>query len=174
MSITLETTNKIKDIVKNLEWKSLSEIAKDNNIQVFTLDLNDVSWDNVSWAIFKSEDNQYKIYINSSDNGNRQRFTFAHELGHFFLHKDIIDELKGMIDKQSPYLFRTPGDVYNELPDDKKLLEEQANAFAAELLMPEDKVKKLWESNDDVKQLADFFWVSLIAMSFRLENLHLN
>lgn len=172
MSTTPKRKKEIKEIVRTLQDKSLSDIAKENEIQVYTLDLNDVSWDNISWAIFKSDDGKYKIYINSSDTPNRQRFTLAHELGHYYLHKNTLEELNGMIDKQSPYLFRST-DIYDQLTTDKRIMEEEANLFAAELLMPEEKVRKIWKHNDDVKELAKFFWVSLSAMSFRLENLDL-
>src|SRR5690349_11844327 len=33
----------------------------------------------------------FVIYINSSEHVNRQRFTLAHEIAHFILHRDLIE-----------------------------------------------------------------------------------
>ena len=47
-----------------------------------------------------------------------------------------------------------------------------ANAFAAELLMPEDMViKKIKEFGFDIQRLAVYFKVSIPAMFYRLTNL---
>ena len=38
----------------------------------------------------------YSIYINASDPERRRRFTLAHEIAHFVLHRDLIGD--GLID----------------------------------------------------------------------------
>src|SRR5690349_7799213 len=38
----------------------------------------------------------YSIYINGHDSHRRQRFTLAHEIGHYILHRDLIGD--GLID----------------------------------------------------------------------------
>ncbi|MNR05170.1 hypothetical protein D3C85_1211830 [compost metagenome] len=51
--------------------------------------------------------------------------------------------------------------------------EKEANTFAAEILMPEDKVREFYALNGDVKDTADAFKVSTVAMAVRLEKLGL-
>src|SRR4051812_27441329 len=64
----------------------------------------------------------YTIYIRAADNPRRKRFTLAHEVGHYVLHRDLIGD--GLIDDA---MYRSKlGDPY----------ERQANRFAADLLMP--------------------------------------
>ncbi|WP_052959708.1 ImmA/IrrE family metallo-endopeptidase [Pseudomonas lundensis] len=46
-----------------------------------------------------------------------------------------------------------------------------ANAFAANLLMPEDLVRDLYGSARNVQDLAEAFGVSSVAMTYRLKNL---
>jgi Zn-dependent peptidase ImmA (M78 family) len=68
------------------------------------------------------------VFVNGSDPIPRQRFTAAHELGHFVLHREAMG---GRISKAD-----TPAQI--ELTDEKSdEHERQANRFAVELLMPE-------------------------------------
>ena len=61
---------------------------------------------------------------------NRMRFSFAHELGHFFLHKDFY----AMIVFESAEEWK---DILLSLPDTEyRFFEYQANEFAGRLLVP--------------------------------------
>ena len=111
------------------------------------------------------------IGVNYSHHPNRQRFTIAHELGHFVLHKGgkYID--KGM----STLQFRDA-----ESSTGTQLEEREANQFAAALLMPADWVRREFEKHpfdlgDDeaLNTMCRLFGVSSQAMSFRLVNLGL-
>lgn len=103
-----------------------------------------------------------EILLNGTDTRNRQRFTCAHEIGHYSQRvKDGVDEEWEYVDKRDP-LSSTglkPEEVY-------------ANKFAAELLMPKRAVKKLADKYEPAT-LAFEFGVSADAMRFRLENLRL-
>src|SRR5262249_21181364 len=69
------------------------------------------------------------VFVNSSDPVPRQRFSAAHELGHFVLHRD---KMGGRVTKAD-----TPEDI--ELSDEQSdQHEREANRFAVELLMPAD------------------------------------
>ena len=71
------------------------------------------------------------IGYNSEQSRVRQRFTVAHEVGHYVLHSDK----EGLfIDKQYTAVFKR--DQNSSTGED--LREIQANQFAAALLMPED------------------------------------
>jgi Zn-dependent peptidase ImmA (M78 family) len=119
-------------------------------------------------GILEPADN--KIYINENDNEKRQRFTIAHELGHFFLnHCDGIhvDNFKR---------------AYRDTKSTEGLyiIEIEANNFAAELLMPSEEVNKKIESFSDdtnlsidqiLDDLSTYFNVSQEAMRNKLKNL---
>ena len=99
----------------------------------------------------------------------RQRFTIAHELGHLLLHDGI--ELR--VDKHFRVNLRSSASSKAE-----DVEEVEANAFAAELLMPRDflsrDAKNLmldFEDEEQVAALARRYDVSRQAMTFRLMNL---
>lgn len=87
----------------------------------------------------------------------RNRFTLAHELGHVLL---------GHVNEHNKQWRDTT--FGNSTP-----IERAANTFAAELVMPEQKVRELFSGASSVPQLAEAFGVSNAAMSFRLKNLGL-
>ena len=64
----------------------LTKLAKDHGVEVLEADLYDIS------GALKHEYGKWRIYINRQDSSTRQIFTLAHELGHFFLHRDEAEE----------------------------------------------------------------------------------
>jgi len=116
------------------------------------------------------------IGLNISHSKTRQRFTLAHELGHFLLHKRIGSTLH--VDEKDIFVrFR---DQHSS--DGSDLEEREANTFAAELLMPLNflgrDIKHLKDGlsfSDEtvVRDLSSRYGVSLHALSFRLMNLGL-
>jgi Zn-dependent peptidase ImmA (M78 family) len=99
------------------------------------------------------------LYVNSDDSQNRKNFTVAHELGHWILHKDRVES-----DPNLAILFRIPLGTLNKDP-----LEKEANAFAAELLVPKEMLDKL-KDNKSAKDLAAIFEVSEEVIGYRLEH----
>lgn len=75
------------------------------------------------------------IYVNASTYSdyryeNRLRFSLAHELGHFMLHRDIITKMN--FDSVASYY-----DFHVNIPDSEySRFEYQANEFAGRLLVP--------------------------------------
>lgn len=116
--------------------------------------------------VHRKPDGSAVIGVNSVDAPVRQRFTIAHEIGHFILHKDEalhVDEksLIGLRDRKS------------SLAVDEREIE--ANQFAAELLMPATFLQKdILNLPDDIEveeaitKLAHRYQVSTQAMTFRL------
>ena len=111
-------------------------------------------------------ENRFVVYLNSNFTLGHERYTGAHELYHIMYNKDILKKEKVYIDK----------DKYEE--EDIK-----ADIFAAEFLMPEDYVKKVFYKNinvvknsveaKDVVIMHNFFKVSYKAMLKRLIQLNL-
>lgn len=108
------------------------------------------------------------IGVNSRHAPTRQRFTVAHEIGHILIHEGR----PVFIDRFVRVNFRD-GESSTE--------EREANAFAAELLMPHDLIISAADSvllkrpeytpEKLVRVLARQFEVSLAAMQYRLINL---
>ncbi|HUT98207.1 MAG TPA: ImmA/IrrE family metallo-endopeptidase [bacterium] len=72
-------------------------------------------------------------------NENRLRFTFAHELGHFILHRSILEELSlQTIDDYLEFLDAEQDEAYLRF-------EFQANEFAGRLLVPRDLLQERFE-----------------------------
>jgi len=87
---------------------------------------------------------------------HRQRFTIAHELGHWICHAHGVDS--------APTYCRSQ-DVSQ---DTDRTLEREANVFGAELLMPEVAVREAWAAFPDTSKLASRFEVSGLAAQWRL------
>ena len=124
----------------------------------------------VSGLLYR-KDKDVVIGVNASHVPTRQRFTIAHELGHFLLDHDA--EL--YVDKGHKIIFRDSNSKtgLNES-------ERQANQFAAVILMPEDMIRDELNKSpidfDDPKaleKLAGRFGVSTQALTYRLINLNL-
>jgi Zn-dependent peptidase ImmA (M78 family) len=116
------------------------------------------------------------IGVNSLHHPNRQRFTLAHELAHIQLHRAEL-ETAVHVDKGSLRVDQTSlrRDQISATGTDSA--EVEANAFAAELLMPEPFLsaavgdRKLdLEDADILMPLAKKFRVSLMALQHRLNN----
>ena len=122
-------------------------------------------------AIHRLPSGSYEIVIRRDDNYCRQRFTFAHELGHYFLHREKL-EGSGIVDFYAPDGSSPGRSVVMRRHRTSDAPEElEANEFAAELLMPEAKVRSLWEYTHHLSVLADMFSVSRSAMAMRLHKL---
>lgn len=98
---------------------------------------------------------RHRIVVNKDDHPNRQRFTIAHELGHYLLHKEYIkDESKYKV------LLRQPLRDKNYPPE-----ESEANCFAANLLVPKILLKKYKKYPNTIK--ASLFAVSEDVIKYR-------
>lgn len=113
--------------------------------------------DDISGILEKNEDNKWVMRVNAKHHPNRQRYTIAHELGHFCLHKHQETFFEDQI------FFRGL---------EKTRTEKQANQFASELLMPESLFTQyLNDGVTDVESLAKRFGVSTLALRIRAKSL---
>lgn len=145
-------------------------IALNLNLTVTAYDLGN----GVSGALV-IEDNKGSIGYNPSHPKVRQRFTIAHELGHYNLHNTSRGD-KLFVDKDFIVKYRNAASYTSaELKQ-----EQEANAFGAALLMPKDFVlaelaKDKYSELSEYKlieELAKVFDVSVPAMTYRLSDLH--
>ncbi len=151
----------VDDIIKKAKEEGLYSgdilkieelISKLDNIKIEYKDMDPSLSGSLSY-----QDGQWVMCINENHNIKRQRFTIAHELGHFMLHKNKNVEFKDST------FFRG-----NEMDS----IEYNANEFAARLLMPEEIVRKLISNGlKNIGELASKFGVSSAAMKHRVLSL---
>ena len=99
------------------------------------------------------------ITVNSTHAKTRQRFTIAHEIAHFILHRDMVGD--GITDDGR---YRSKG-----LSDQ---IERQANNYAADILMPWKLVlEKRNEGKTTAAEMAREFQVSEAVAEIRLREL---
>ena len=160
-----------KEILRSTEVRRhpvrVDHIAKAEGIKVRYEPLDD----ELSGMIF-IKDNQAIIGVNAHHSPNRQRFTIAHELGHYFLHTDILRQ-GAHVDTVVTMLQRDQGTALGTMN-----IEIEANQFAAELLMPRHLIDDYLNTeglgstakSDDavIESIAKAFKVSPTAMAIRL------
>jgi Zn-dependent peptidase ImmA (M78 family) len=144
---------------------NIEELATMRGIKVIPYPLSD----DVS-GLLSLQDGEATIGYNIKEATTRRRFTIAHELGHYELHRDKSDLF---IDKQFIYRSQTSGDT-----PVNQAMEQEANAFASAILMPTDLLRKEIQQTklnlmdgDAIEKLAKRFDVSTTAMSIRISGL---
>ena len=128
------------------------EIAEQQGVRVRVLDFGGMT-DRVSgYCDFGAR----HIVVNGADSLGRKMFTIAHELGHWMLHRNI---------------FESDPEKYSVLPRflaaAKTPLEQEANVFAAELLVPKHLLAPVRHSGAVV--LAPIFGTSREMMENQLK-----
>jgi len=137
------------ELVKNYGYKVV-EVELDNNIAGFV------------------NPTQQVIYVNVQDSPTRKAFTVAHELGHIKLHTTELEKNPDL-----GILYRRP---LGKKDDDEK--EQEANCFAANLLVPQNmleeitaKYKDILPGDNGVDILSTIFGVSRDVIGFRQHDL---
>ena len=119
--------------------------------------------DGISGELVRLPSGDYQINVHADDPSTRQRFTIAHEIGHYVYHRDLID--KGIDDNRA---YRSTGEGRFHNRNIGPAQETQANRFAATLLMPNDMVADLRAAGFDRRGMAEKLGVSEHAMAIRL------
>ena len=132
------------------------------------------------------------IFVRSDDPVSRRSFSVAHELGHFVLHLPLHIEAERQKGREEEAQFTDillptdedaePGEIGTSAPMSNTLFarrEREANAFAGELLMPEELLREMARDLGPRRD-ADLIWrlstdllVSRAAMRVRLSMLGL-
>lgn len=146
-----------RQLLKNAGVCKLPVMVRDvvNHIKK-TSDLSVYPWafGNNTSGIQVTYDDSATIGYNQDQHRHRQRFTVAHEIGHFMMGHTIGNSIFDL--------------------DSKKPEEIEANQFAAELLMPLTFLnKEIKNGNKDVKNFAKIFDVSEESIWWRLKECNL-
>ena len=149
-----------KEVLKRFRSSApvdVTALAESLGLQVWE---DDTLAANVSGKIFKDSGcasaSGFSISVKSSDAYVRRRFTVAHEIGHFLLHRDKIGS--SLTDDG---LYRSNLSTLEEI---------EANRLAADILMPGELVRDYVRKygNENTSLLASIFKVSESAMIIRL------
>ncbi len=145
-------------------------IAKSIGLDIIAYDLGD----SVSGALV-IENGKGFIGYNPNHSKTRRRFTISHEIAHYQLHNNKKNE-QLFVDKDFIVKYRS----HNSYNTAELKQEQEANAFAAELLMPRKFILAELEKDNYaglqepelIEELAKLFEVSIPAMTFRLSNIN--
>lgn len=114
--------------------------------------VNRIAMDPDTCGVYVVSRSRHYITINTSNALVRQRFSLAHEFGHYILAHG------------SGWTFQGKQDVRRE---------HEANLFARRILMPESLVKRLHERLSTIGEMAVWFRVHEVTMAIRLQELDL-
>jgi Zn-dependent peptidase ImmA (M78 family) len=170
-------------------------ITKTYDLQFdFNVSLETVNGKNIL-GVYSVKDNT--IYIDQTNlNLNQLSFVLGHELGHFFLHKDLVINQAQYNDfADSEYNFREEKYLFK---NEKNWIEWQANKFSIALFLPKDsffnhfctfrkeigisRFAHIYLDNQSINQsdyirtvdyLANLFDISKTSVKFRIEELEL-
>lgn len=161
LNIVKKEAKKLRSRFANKERViDLYRIAESNGIKIVDENFEE----NIS-GLFVKENGGYIIAVNQNHSKTRKRFTIAHEIGHFILHKEENLHYDPNTKVDTEIFLRADGVISGN--------ETEANHFAAELLMPEEMVCDDFKKMPNVIQLASMYEVSEQAMMYRLINLGL-
>lgn len=134
---------------------NILKIAELNDIDVYEGDLDK----KILGAIRYDKDKPgFTILLNKNQTSKQKRFTLAHELGHFFMHKEILESEEIHVD------------IMYKIKDEE---EKEVDYFAGALLMNRMLLEKMYEKTTSIAELADIFDVTTSAMTVRLDTLGL-
>lgn len=157
----LDTTKRVVDfciqqgLVDGVSTDIEGLIALDPHLELKRVPLRD----GIDAYIKEVSPGNYEIGVNSKHSQTRQKFSMAHEYAHYRLHKDNLAAL-------------AEGERILHRSDDWNIIEQQANNFAAEILMPEDHFREeVKRTGGNIAELADRFGVSALALRYRAKNL---
>lgn len=153
--------NLVKKFVKAINFDPIEQNVKDivERLKGTTKYEDDSKWFDINGGGMvvhgKDKEPKFTIYLPKYTSTNRDNFTIAHEIGHYILHSQF-GEFAFEI-KRSGENIRT---------------EWEANWFAAELLMPEDKIREDYKTLS-IYELNLKYKVSISAIKVRLKSLNL-
>lgn len=146
--------------------RDLFEDCRRKGYKLFRYPLGDSG--DMGFSMKKNQD--IIIFTNSSYRLSREIFTLAHEIGHVLLH---IDKMEAFVDNE-----------HTISGCDEGIIEQEANFFAASLLLPKDEIEKFFElelpeyqqgklTAFDITCIMSEFKVSFEMVLNQLENLGL-
>ena len=154
-----------EDISKNLNYNP--EISNDEMVELIggEFEYDEIKETNgKDGSVFIDDIGDFLIKLPFDTSSVRDRFTIAHEFGHYILHYLWFKS-------DQPNYPNTYATRYSK--GSTPQVEWEANWFAAAFLMPESKVREEWKLSESVLALSNKFNVSISAASLRAKRLGL-
>ena len=165
--MTCEQKEKLNKILADIGDKFPRNIVDICNKMGLDVEETEDFSNDISGLIYKKDD-KYIILVNAFHKIGRKSFTIAHELGHFVLHKQLLDEKSEIVS----YTKSKEEDIFPALPrceTNYNCYETEANKFAANILMPEDEFIKICDEVNSIEEIAAYFGVSIQAATIRAQ-----
>lgn len=154
-----KVAEKLSDVYFN-DQQDKNSIAIDLDKVLQDID-GDIEYGDGRESSYIDEKGNFHIFLPNMTSVQRDRFTIAHELGHYFFHYLYPLHKKQKASKRFGRGSRNKAET-------------QANVFASAFLMPREKFKKVYsDQNGDMQSVADAFDVSVAAAKVRAQVLGL-
>ena len=159
MKIPLDKQNEILETLSSIYSnheviEDIQEVANTFNLQIKSCSFKS-NFEDINAVLDKDKK---IIFINNNCKLEKINFAIAHEIGHYVLHKEQLSEGQCFLSRSS--------DGHNA-----ELIEQEANFFAANLLMPENIMRACMYFGYSNKEMARKFHVSEKAIRTRRNNL---
>nr|WP_312986091.1 ImmA/IrrE family metallo-endopeptidase [Clostridioides sp.] len=135
------------ELVNTCNSRNVYDICSYLDIEIIKHDLNNIK------GYYTSFDGEKAIIINNCLPDEEEEIVIAHELGHINLHS------------KSNICFLT-----NYTYSNTNKFENQANKFAAELMVSDNDLLEIKEMNFNLEQMACYFRVPLDLLEFKFNN----
>lgn len=151
----------LKKYINEAPPLKIEALVQDLGIEVRHTDIDDGASAHLT---YDEVNDKFVITVNDSENTNRKNFSIAHELGHFFLHRDEVKKQKRM----------DRGPIENASKPEERQREIEANKYASVLLVSNQALDKflssIGEQKISVDQLSEKFEVSTQVMRIRMKS----
>lgn len=183
--ITMELIETHNPEISSNTYVDIEKIATSLNISIEKHEMENKKSGKVTIS-----DNGCTMIINSKDCKTRQRFTIAHELGHYISYK--YNKKTGTREDTEDGGKEIDGSILGFLNDNNQISQENkkneeaarddrsemginleeifANQFAASILIPKPLLITALQETSDIAILAEKFLVSRLAMQYRILN----
>lgn len=163
---TKQTVLKLAETCTENGKVDVIKLATKLGIDVYAISSDDINYN--ARIKYDKKDDKFNIYVNEDHPETRRRFSVAHEVSHFVFDYDELKQ-KGALERSIIYE-----------GDEHRAQEQQADQFAAELLMPRQKVEAYVDQHHlaengftghAIKSLANYFHVSKTMAITRLRSM---
>lgn len=114
---------------------------------------------------------RWVIGVNSANTFTRRRFTTAHEIGHYVMHRDLVAKRVGIPGVGDDRRYRQPEIAALANPNVLVQHERQANWMAVSILMGEAKMRRLMGEGLSAEQIAPLIGCSEETTRIRVQGL---
>lgn len=162
-------------------WRSVFELINEAKEQEFVdlealvatigIDLDLHPYDAALAGTITRPHDRWVIGVNAAHTLTRRRFTIAHAIGHYVMHRDLLALREGVPGVADARNYQQPAIDILRNPHILPHHETEANRIAATLLMGTEKMRRLMAEGLDADQIAPLIGCAPAAVRIRIEGL---